>query len=198
MSKLSIRPSHAHGAPRSSSPSRSSPTCHCSAFSSTSTSASRTTTRWSPAIGLPELRLDTALRVTLPLGISFYTFESMSYAIDVYRGQATRHPQLHRLRVLRVDVPAARGRPDHPLLGDRRSAALAHAHDHEVRARRRVLRLGLAKKVLLANPCGKIADLAFDAGSSDHARRLVRRARPTRSRSTSTSAATRTWPSASG
>ena len=25
--------------------------------------------------------------------------------------------------------------------------------------------LGLAKKVLLANPCGKIADLAFDAGS---------------------------------
>jgi alginate O-acetyltransferase complex protein AlgI len=34
-------------------------------------------------IGLPELRLDTALRVTLPLGISFYTFESMSYVIDV-------------------------------------------------------------------------------------------------------------------
>ena len=35
----------------------------------------------------PQLRLDTALRVTLPLGISFYTFESMSYVIDV-RGQA--------------------------------------------------------------------------------------------------------------
>ena len=39
------------------------------------------------------------------------------------------------------------------------------------------LALGLAKKVLLANPCGKIADLAFDAGSLAAARRLVRRRR---------------------
>jgi alginate O-acetyltransferase complex protein AlgI len=33
------------------------------------------------------------LRVLLPIGISFYTFNSMSYTIDVYRGRvrATRH-----------------------------------------------------------------------------------------------------------
>ena len=30
---------------------------------------------------------DHVLRVTLPLGISFYTFQSMSYTIDVYRGE---------------------------------------------------------------------------------------------------------------
>jgi alginate O-acetyltransferase complex protein AlgI len=42
------------------------------------------------AIGLPALRLDVAFRVTLPLGISFYTFQSMSYTIDVYRGRAPR------------------------------------------------------------------------------------------------------------
>ena len=29
-----------------------------------------------------------ALRVALPAGISFYTFQSMSYTIDVYRGHA--------------------------------------------------------------------------------------------------------------
>ena len=32
--------------------------------------------------------LGVVLRVTLPLGISFYIFQSMSYTIDVYRGQA--------------------------------------------------------------------------------------------------------------
>src|SRR4029453_19206632 len=33
-----------------------------------------------------------SLSIVLPVGISFYTFQSMSYAIDVYRGQirATR------------------------------------------------------------------------------------------------------------
>ena len=33
-----------------------------------------------------------ALSVTLPVGISFFTFESMSYVIDVYRGDIEPHP----------------------------------------------------------------------------------------------------------
>ncbi|MFZ5890115.1 MAG: MBOAT family O-acyltransferase [Myxococcota bacterium] len=33
-----------------------------------------------------------ALRLTLPIGISFFTFESMSYVIDVYRGDIEPHP----------------------------------------------------------------------------------------------------------
>ncbi len=38
--------------------------------------------------GLSHLKLETVIRVTLPLGISFYTFHLLSYTIDVYRGQA--------------------------------------------------------------------------------------------------------------
>jgi len=38
------------------------------------------------ALGLASWHWDTALRVTLPPGISFYTFQSMSYTIDVHRG----------------------------------------------------------------------------------------------------------------
>ncbi|HEY8945656.1 MAG TPA: MBOAT family protein [Polyangiaceae bacterium] len=34
---------------------------------------------------------DVALRVALPVGISFFTFESMSYVIDVYRGHIKPH-----------------------------------------------------------------------------------------------------------
>ena len=36
----------------------------------------------------PEL----ALHIALPIGISFFTFESMSYVIDVYRGDIEAHP----------------------------------------------------------------------------------------------------------
>ena len=44
-------------------------------------------------LGLGQLGLHDVIEITLPLGISFYTFQSMSYTIDVYRGKvpATRH-----------------------------------------------------------------------------------------------------------
>ena len=40
------------------------------------------------ALGLEAWHWDTFFRVVLPLGISFYTFQSLSYTIDVYRGDA--------------------------------------------------------------------------------------------------------------
>ena len=35
-----------------------------------------------------------AIQVTLPIGISFYTFQALSYVVDVYRGenQAQKNP----------------------------------------------------------------------------------------------------------
>jgi alginate O-acetyltransferase complex protein AlgI len=116
-------------------------------------------------IGMPELQLDIALRVTLPLGISFYTFESMSYVIDVYRGQAnairnivdfsafvSMFPQLVAGPIIRFSEIADQIRSrTHTITKFTRGVAF--------------FSLGMTKKVLLANPCGKIADLAFDAGS---------------------------------
>jgi alginate O-acetyltransferase complex protein AlgI len=116
-------------------------------------------------LGLPALGLDTALRVTLPLGISFYTFQSMSYTIDVYRGVArpirtfidfacfvSMFPQLVAGPIIRFSEIADQLQSrTHTLTKFARGVAF--------------FCLGLGKKVLLANPCGKIADLAFDAGS---------------------------------
>jgi alginate O-acetyltransferase complex protein AlgI len=116
-------------------------------------------------LGLDALGLDTALRVTLPLGISFYTFQSMSYTIDVYRGHAapvrsfidfacfvSMFPQLVAGPIIRFQEVAGQLRSrTHTTAKFARGVAFVS--------------VGLAKKVLLANPCGKVADLAFDAGS---------------------------------
>ncbi len=111
------------------------------------------------------LRLDLALRVTLPLGISFYTFQSMSYTIDVYRGRVaplrnfidfacyvSMFPQLVAGPIIRFSEVA-----DQLLERDHTVAKFARGVSF--------LSVGLAKKILLANPCGQVADLVFDAAN---------------------------------
>jgi len=118
------------------------------------------------ALGLPSAAVETALTVTLPLGISFYTFQSMSYAIDVYRGEAralrnfvdfacfvSMFPQL-------VAGPIIRFSEVDDQLRSRRHSAALFARGVAFFA------LGMAKKVLLANPCGRVADTLFAAGSA--------------------------------
>lgn len=117
-------------------------------------------------LGFPDLRLDLAFKITLPLGISFYTFQSMSYSIDVYRGDArairnftdfacyvAMFPQLVAGPIIRFSEVA--------------DQLLQRRHTLEKFARGvAFFALGLAKKVLLANPCGKVADTVFNAGSA--------------------------------
>jgi len=118
-------------------------------------------------LGSVNALLGTALPVPdvrLPLGISFYTFQTMSYTIDVYRGRARARrdfptfatyvclfPQLIAGPIVRY-TDIADGL-------DGRSAAL---EDAALGLRRFVA--GLAKKVLLANEMGGLC-AAFRAGT---------------------------------
>ncbi len=116
-------------------------------------------------LGLSGLAIESVIRVALPLGISFYTFQSMSYTIDVYRGEA---------RALRNFIDFACYVSMFPQLVAGPIVRFSEIAD-QLRERRHTLQkfargvafvsLGLAKKVLLANPCGKVADTIFDAGS---------------------------------
>ena len=54
------------------------------------------------------------LNIILPVGISFYTFHSMSYTIDVYRRKAVSHLEFCRSCVVRQFFPATGGRPHCP------------------------------------------------------------------------------------
>jgi alginate O-acetyltransferase complex protein AlgI len=116
-------------------------------------------------LGLPALHLDSVLRVTLPLGISFYTFQSMSYAIDVYRGDATGVKNVVDFMCFETMFPQLVAGP---IIRFQEVAEQLRHRTHTVTKFARgvaFLSLGLAKKVLLANPCGKVADVAFGAGS---------------------------------
>jgi len=118
------------------------------------------------ALGTPSAQFHGVLAVTLPLGISFYTFQSMSYSIDVYRGRAaamrsfvdfacyvSMFPQLVAGPIIRFSEVADQ-------LEERRHTAAKFARGVAF------FSLGLAKKVLLANPCGAIAASVFGAAAS--------------------------------
>ena len=111
--------------------------------------------------GVRMAALEGTARIALPLGISFYTFQAMSYAIDVYRGRVaatrsllvfstfvTMFPQLVAGPIVRyADIEGQLSRPQETI------ARFAEG------VRRFVG--GLAKKVLIANPLGQVADRAF-------------------------------------
>lgn len=102
------------------------------------------------------------VKIVLPIGISFYTFQGLSYVIDVYRGNAksesnfihvalymTLFPQL-------VAGPIVRYRTIADQIDHRRETL-----DDFVEGSIRFL-FGLSKKVLIANQLGQIADAAFN------------------------------------
>lgn len=100
-------------------------------------------------------------RVVLPLGISFFTFQGISYLVDVYR--RTTPPQRHPLRLglyisffpQLIAGPIVRYQElNEQLTGRRRDWAGA------ARGLERFI-IGLAKKVLLANTLGGIVDELF-------------------------------------
>ena len=109
------------------------------------------------------------LKLALPIGISFYTFQAMSYTIDVYRGDVkvqrniidfgmyiTMFPQL-------IAGPIVRYADVEGQLRDRRVTA----QDFSEGAMRFVV--GLGKKVLLANQIGALWSEIYALGGSSSA-----------------------------
>ncbi len=107
---------------------------------------------------IPGLSFLKPLGLSLPIGISFYTFQALSYVIDVYRGDAraqhniasfgayvTLYPQL-------IAGPIVRYRDVDDQLREREHSTVLFASGV------RTFTAGLCKKVLLANPCGAMFD----------------------------------------
>lgn len=111
--------------------------------------------------GLDHKRLDNIARVGLPIGISFYTFQSMSYTIDVYRGEVAVNRSLLKFATFVTMFPQLVAGPI-----VRYSEVEKQLHTHSFSTEGFVLGLqrfviGLAKKVLIANTMASVADKVF-------------------------------------
>ena len=97
-------------------------------------------------------------RIGLPLGISFYTFQLLTYVVDVYRGEAQVQRQYWHVLLYAalfhqcIAGPIVRYQTVADELFVRRSPA------GEIPQGVMRFTVGLAKKVMLANPCGALAD----------------------------------------
>ena len=102
-----------------------------------------------------------SLKVVLPLGISFYTFQALSYLVDIYRGQVKAQKNYLKIALYICLFPQLIAGPivkyhDVSNQIDNRKETI----DKVYYGIRRFI-IGLAKKVLIANTIAKIADQIF-------------------------------------
>jgi alginate O-acetyltransferase complex protein AlgI len=106
-------------------------------------------------------------QIVLPIGISFYTFQALSYVIDVYRGEVVAQKSFARVLLFISFFPQLIAGP------------IIKYHDVEAQLEKRSLTLagtasglrrfavGLGKKVLIANTLGAVADAVYAAPQSE-------------------------------
>jgi len=102
------------------------------------------------------------LKLPLPIGISFYTFQTMSYTIDVYRGEVKAQKNILDFAVFVTMFPQLIAGP---IVKYRDVDKSLHSRAVTVEAVARGMKrfcVGLAKKVLLANNLGGFWELVSD------------------------------------
>ena len=104
-------------------------------------------------------------QIALPIGISFFTFQIVSYAIDVWRGETAAQRRLSDLLLYIALFPQLIAGPIvkyHDIDGQIQNRTVTA--EKTASGIRRFL-IGLSKKLLLSNVCALLADAAFNAGT---------------------------------
>ena len=104
------------------------------------------------------------LALALPIGISFYTFQTMSYSVDVYRGKVKAQKNFITMATYVVFFPAKIAGPIvrysemEKELNDRKTTF----EDFSLGMNRFII--GLSKKVIIANSAGYLAEAFLNTG----------------------------------
>lgn len=106
-----------------------------------------------------------ALQIALPIGISFYTFQILSYVIDVYHGRTAAQRNLLSLATYITMFPQLVAGPivRYETVREELSARQVSLNDFTEGLSR--FFFGLGKKVLIANQMALVADAVFDAAA---------------------------------
>ena len=112
--------------------------------------------------GMPEFIPE----IILPIGISFYTFQLISYVVDVYRGQVHAQPNYWKLLLYSslfhqcIAGPIVRYETVEKDIDHRR------VKKSDIMYGVRRFCVGLAKKAILANSCASVADTLLPIGDA--------------------------------
>ena len=95
------------------------------------------------------------LHIALPIGISFYTFQIISYTVDVYRGEPAQKNLVHLAAYIAMFPQLIAG----PIVRYSDIAAQLEDRTHSTALAAEGIRrfiIGLGKKILLANQLGEL------------------------------------------
>lgn len=109
---------------------------------------------------LPNVSL-TVPSIALPLGISFFTFQGMSYVVDVYRGRCERSTSFFDVMLYMVFFPKLVSGPIvryEDIAGELKNRTISA--EQLAKGLRRFI-LGLSKKLLIADVCGTMVSQVY-------------------------------------
>ena len=102
-----------------------------------------------------------ALDIIMPIGISFYTFQALSYVIDVYRGEVKAQKDIYKIALYICLFPQLIAGPIVKYHDVEKQIESREVNFDKVNLGVKRFIIGLSKKVLIANTMGAIADKIF-------------------------------------
>ena len=101
------------------------------------------------------------IEVIMPIGISFYTFQAMSYLLDVYRGDSPVQKDLYKLSLYITLFPQLVAGPIVKYHDVSDQIEYREVTFEKVSYGVKRFIIGLSKKMLIANTLGSVADKIF-------------------------------------
>ncbi|PNQ73659.1 membrane-bound O-acyltransferase family protein [Hanstruepera neustonica] len=119
------------------------------------------------SVGIQTNAFDSVIEIALPLGISFYVFQTMSYTIDVYRGNVKASRNLLEFATYVTMFPQLVAGPIVRYIDIQKEIVKREVTLVSFSKGLERFILGLAKKMILANTFASVADSIFTESNGD-------------------------------